>query len=193
MLFNNQGWSSITSGSIGFNTPGGTYSYGLTRFGGNYSQTVGKAGFSVGRFSISTENDFLSGSGDKFRSAALSASYQVNDDVAITGGFKLFTSAPTGEVSGGYEINGKNRRVHTENSPVLRNGIAYGGVNYKGRSYQFGYNSESIRARIQNGWHNIMPYVFMYKDKTNVPHFKRMSYGSGYYFNYGIYNSFTAY
>ena len=177
-------WSSIASGSIGFNTPSGTYTYGLTHFGGNYSQTVGDVGYSNGRFSISHQNDFLSGTGDKYRSAAIRASYRVNDDITINGGFAIFTGAGQRKPEDTYTINGIEREYYSSESPhYLRNGALYGGVTYRGNSYRAGWNNEGIRHGIQNNWHNVI----------GSPHFLKQNYAGRFYSQFGTANPFTNY
>lgn len=188
-------WSSIASGSIGFNTPGGTYSYGITRFGGNYSQTVGSVGYSNGRFSASMENDFLSRSGDKYRSAAFRASYRVSNDVSLTGGFSVWTGAPGDQ--GEYTVRGKVRPYYFsegETPSPMRNGNLFFGVNYRGNSYLAGANSEGIRAGIQNNWHNAMGWPVLRTLLGGAsPHFQRINYHRRIYTSFGTYNPFTIY
>jgi hypothetical protein len=176
-------WSSIVSGTMGLNTPSGTYSFGLTHFGGNYSQTLGDWGYSNGRFSIYHQNDWLI-SGDKYRSAAMRASYRVNDDLTINAGFALFTGAGQRNNEDTYIINGKERKYYSSESPhFLRNGALYGGVTYRGNSYRAGWNNEGIRHDVQNNWHNVI----------NSPHFLRMPYAGQFYSQFGIANPFTNY
>jgi hypothetical protein len=188
-------WSSIASGGIGFNTPSGTYSYGMTRFGGNYSQTVGNVGYSNAKFSMSMENDFLSRSGDKYRTAAFRASYRVSDDVSLTGGFSVWTGAPGSQ--GEYTVRGKVRPYYyseSESPSAIRNGNLFFGANYRGNSYSAGVNSESIRAGIQNNWHDAMGWPFLRTFLGGAsPHFQRMNYQSRIYTSFGSYNPFTVY
>jgi RHS repeat-associated protein len=177
-------WSSIASGNLGVHTPAGTFSYGLTRFGGNYSQTVGDIGYSNGRVSIYHQNDFLSDSGDKYRTAALRASVRINDEVTLNGGFALFTGEGHRGENDTYRINGKTREVYSSETPsFLRNGVLYGGVTYRGNSYRVGWNSEGIRHGIQNNWHNVI----------GSPHFLRQHYPGKFYSQFGTANPFTNY
>ncbi|MDP3461686.1 MAG: FG-GAP-like repeat-containing protein [Bacteroidales bacterium] len=188
-------WSSITSWNIGLSDDKYGLSYGHSYYGGNYAQSIGNFGFQIGRFSASIENDFLTGSGDKYRSAAVSASYQVNDDLALTAGFSIWTGAPNGKSS--YTVNGVDRPCYysdNEGPYALRNGNWFVGANYQGRSYLAGGNSEGVRSKIQNGWHDFMGTKvgsFFFKEAS--PHFERMNYQSRFFSSYGTYNPFTIY
>lgn len=188
-------WSSIVSGNVGFHTPSGTYSYGLTHFGGNYSQNVGSVGYSNGRLSATMENDIFARSGDKYRTAAFRASYQVSNDVSLTGGFSIWTGAP-GE-QGRYTVNGKERSCYhceLESPSPMRNGNLFLGANYRGNSYAVGANSEGIRSAIQNGWHNAMGWPGLRAIFGGAsPHFERMNYQRRFYSSFGSYNPFTIY
>jgi len=188
-------WSSITSWNVGWSDGKQGLSYGASYYGGNYAQSVGNLGFQIGRFSASIENDFWTGSGDKHRTAAITASYQVNDDLALTAGFSIWTGAPNEQSR--YTVNGVDRPCYysdLEGPSALRNGNWFVGANYRGRSYLAGGNSEGVRSRIQNGWHDAMGskalgWIF----GGPSPHFERMNYESRFYSSYGTYNPFTIY
>jgi RHS repeat-associated protein len=176
-------WSSIYSGTIGVNTRSGTYQVGLTHFGGKYAQTLGDFGYSNGTFSIYHQNDWMV-SGDKYRSAAIRASYRINDDVTVTGGFALFTGKGSRSAEDKYIINGKEREFYSNETPAfLRNGALYGGITYRGNSYRVGWNSDGIRHAIQNGWHNVI----------GSPHFLKQDYKGQLYTQFGNENPFTNY
>ena len=188
-------WSSITSWNAGWSDGKQGLSYGASYYGGNYAQSVGNLGFQIGRFNASIENDFWTGSGDKHRTAAITASYQVNDDLALTAGFSIWTGAPNEQSR--YTVNGVDRPCYysdLEGPSALRNGNWFVGANYRGRSYLAGGNGEGVRSRIQNGWHDAMGskalgWIF----GGPSPHFERMNYESRFYSSYGTYNPFTIY
>lgn len=117
--------------------------------------------FRFGKLSVTFKDDFPFGDqGDKFRTAAFMGSYQVNDRTSIVAGFSIFTGKGT-EI---YENSKKERYYSKEEPYAYRNGPLYGGLIYNGRAYLAGWNSEGIRAAIQNNFHDII----------GSPHFLRM-------------------
>ena len=137
-------WSSNVSSNLAWSGKGWGISMGNTTFGGNYPQTVANYGFSVGKFSASIQNDFgpAGDGGDRRRTAALKMSYLVNDDLALTAGFSLWTGEASEQST--YNVNGESRPCYycdLESPSPLRKGNAFIGADYKGLSYAAGINS----------------------------------------------------
>lgn len=151
-------------------------------------QRTGLLGLHSGDFRTTYENDGgfgiknlgLGDRGDSFRTAALQLTWKVNRDVELAAGFSIFTGQPGKDVEDG---------AYTQETPFpYRNGIVYGGINYKGRSFLGGWNSEGNQNFFQNGFHNLMgkfPLNLIFAEPT--AHFPKYNYSSQGYF-YGGFN-----
>jgi hypothetical protein len=139
---------SVVSGRIGWDD-GKTGVYGTYSmfYSGETTQSTAGVGIRQGDWSLYIENDFFSGSGDKFRTHAMQLSYL---DYSV--GLSLYTGdanldTPKAEYGEGMGIYG----TYTgENAGKYRLGALSGG--YKG--YRSGWSSEGIRNATQNWWHD---------------------------------------
>jgi hypothetical protein len=170
----------------------GNWTVGVTRFdGGGTNQFSTYYGWSDGTWSMGFDEDFPYT--DKYRTGALQIGYQVNDDLKLSAGFKVFTGDPNPK---GLEherltsekpiYDGIAKKSHFFNADggEYRSGVVYGGMNYKGNNYQAGWSSENVRYTIQNK---------LIHNQTHDPYFPYIGYRAHYYFNTGAYNPFTLY
>jgi RHS repeat-associated protein len=167
---------------------GAAWNDGKTSFGyfGQFydspKQYVGGISFSRGNFGLRFQDDFPFGDqGDRFRTAAMQLTWKVNKDVQLAAGFSVFTGQPGKEVD-------KNGAYVQETPFAYRNGVVYGGINYRGRSFLGGWNSERNQNFFQNGFHDLMgkfPLNLIFDKPT--PHFPPQGYRSQGYF-YGGFN-----
>ncbi|HEB61515.1 MAG TPA: hypothetical protein ENI82_00030, partial [Bacteroidetes bacterium] len=123
-------------------------------FGGGISQRTGTIGLGGGGFKLHYENDFhvlgltnkmkISDGGDRWRTAAITASY---GDLSV--GFTLFTGDP------GPSGNRPFRNINGHYTYVAENGSSpdqyrFGAAFIGYKNYRAGWNSEGIRHVIQN-------------------------------------------
>ena len=152
-------------------------------YGGGSSQRTGIMGFGFNDFSIQYENDYhvknftdaykLTDGGDRFRTAALRATYR-----EISAGFNLFTGDPGVENRETVLLNGQN--TYIEKTKQYRLGAAY--VGYK--NIKIGANSEAIRHKIQNRLaHDML--------KPGTPHFQVLNNNWSFYSNIGNNNPYS--
>lgn len=176
-----KGWNGRIGGGVAFDNGSFYGSLGTMQyFSGETPQSTGTIGLGGGGFNLHYENDFMFGipgadGGDRFRTAALNASYK---DISV--GFNLFTGDPglSNRISAPDE-NGIDTYI-SGTSNKYRLGAAY--LGYK--NIKVGRNSENIRNVIQNRVaHDIL--------RPGTPHFKVLNLNTGYYGNVGTKNPFS--
>ena len=132
-------------------------------FSGETSQYDEILAFGGKKWSFTLEEDF-DGKHDRYRTGAGQFTYKFDEDIEASFGFKAYTGDPGDyEPQGRKLLHGKYRRFYNDakTSHKYLAGILYAGVNYKGQTFQAGWNSEKIRNAIQNvGIHASMSRIF---------------------------------
>jgi Bacterial toxin 23 len=186
-----KGWNGRLGGGIAFDN--GKF-YGslssMQYWSGETSQRTGTFGLGGGGFKVHYENDYhvagltdklhISDAGDRYRTAALQASY---GDLSI--GFNLFTGdpgppgdRPSSEINGKITYDGGDGKYSPDK---YRLGGLYAGY----KNIKFGRNSEQIRKVIQNRFaHDIMT-------QGDSKWFKILNISPSWYGNIGSQNSFS--
>jgi hypothetical protein len=164
-----------------------TLAYSQTYFGGHSEQMLHTLAFSSvdshgNTWGISTDNDLPYMDG--FRTASLAISVTNRSGYTATAGFSLWTG-----IDNGLTEDGKSYDSELETPGPIRNGNAFGGLGYNGRTYLAGWNSEAIRAFIQNNWHDFMgwdPWFVPWNGGIMggaSPHFEKKEYDDQFYWH----------
>ena len=181
-----KGWRGILGGGIAYDNGSFYGSLSTTQYySGETSQRTGTIGLGGGGVKVHYENDFhvagltnygkISDGGDRFRSAALQASYK-----GYSAGFNLFTGDPGPE---GYRPSENGVYVPKNGSDPDK--YRLGGLYIGYRDIRFGRNSEKIRHAIQNRFaHDFMT-------GGNAKWFKVLDHSPGWYGNIGPRNPFS--
>ncbi len=160
----------------------GLYHWGETHYeSGEFTQTVGKKSFGIpSTTGVDVSNDLWGDGGDRFRT-----SHQRINLVGISIGNSIFTGdpGPSGEreidrSSGPYgTYTGKNNPYGDPDK--YRHGLLYVGIG----PIKIGYDSESIRNFIQNGFHDKIGSP-RFRNLCGTPEYEAMG-GDKFYFQFG--------
>ncbi|MBP1644664.1 MAG: hypothetical protein H6Q16_239 [Bacteroidetes bacterium] len=159
----------FTSYGGGFTIEGYGASYYSTLYTGNYAQTTGRLTLNFDKVSFSLENDFLSGTGDKWRTNA----FELSVGEFVFGG-NIFTNAGEAEntkIDGTLDIDtkalspiyGANRPKGDKPMGAWKIGKVYSSplwVGYKKGNFvtKIGYSHKVFQDLTQNGVHKWVPF-----------------------------------
>jgi RHS repeat-associated protein len=183
-------------GSVNYNGSG--IGYYQTHYGSSSNnpsgspnpQTVGGITLFGKNWSARMENDFLAGTGDKWRTGAFEVSVG-----KFSVGFTIYTNEQTANsptVNTPSPIHGANNRPRTKSFGTWENGLVYDapiwfGYNTGMGISRIGYSHKYVQDLFQNGIHKWIPFGHQ---NYYLKYVEGINHGYGYN---GFYNQFTLY
>jgi len=173
------------------------FSYYQTYYGGEHAQRVGGVGYSNEKFSFRLENDFLAGTGDKWRTNAFEVSIG-----KFVWGTSVYTNDGQKESGGLFDKNmtnllGKsNKSWLKEDFGAWINGKVFSAPGYIGvrdgnNVFRMGYSSKWVQDRTQNWVHRNGFLYLPFGHQNFYTDYSKMYQGAWGYSGY--YNPFSLY